>query len=157
VGDGGAVENGYQFLAHDKEKVWGTHSSHRSAGRNSTNGQYGIPKQIRLQKIKMRLEKFMRMVSGTRIGLHGTGKMMIAFNVGHANIESIDLIKPGHDYGWPIREGSFLINPYGDLKRIYSLPANDSIYKVTYPVAEYDHDEGQGISGGYEYLGTIPH
>jgi len=81
---------------------------------------------------------------------------MIAFNIGHSNIESINLIKPGHDYGWPIREGNFLLNPYGDLKRIYSLPINDSTYKVTYPVAEYDHDEGKAISGGYEYLGTMP-
>ncbi len=81
---------------------------------------------------------------------------MIACNVGHANIESIDLIKAGHDYGWPIREGSFLVNPYGDLKRIYSVPVNDSVYRITYPVAEYDHDEGKAISGGYEYLGTIP-
>ena len=80
---------------------------------------------------------------------------MVAFNVGHSNIESIDLIKPGHDYGWPIREGSFLVNPYGDLKRIYSLPVNDSVYHVTYPIAEYDHDEGKAISGGYEYLGKI--
>ncbi len=80
---------------------------------------------------------------------------MIACNVGHANIESIDLIKPGHDYGWPIREGSFLVNPYGDLKRIYSPPVNDSVYRITYPVAEYDHDEGKAISGGYEYLGTM--
>jgi len=31
-------------------------------------------KQIRLQKIKMHLEKFMRMGSGTRIGLHGAGR-----------------------------------------------------------------------------------
>jgi hypothetical protein len=54
---------------------------------------------------------------------------MLACNVGHANIESIYLIKPGHDYGWPIREGSFLVNPYGDLKRVYSLPVNDSIYR----------------------------
>jgi hypothetical protein len=30
VGDGGAVENGYQFLAHDKEKVWGSILRHRS-------------------------------------------------------------------------------------------------------------------------------
>ena len=82
---------------------------------------------------------------------------MIAFNVGHANIESIDLIKAGHDYGWPIREGSFLVNPYGDLKRIYSLPVNDSVYRITYPVAEYDHDEGKAISGGYEYLGQCLH
>jgi len=60
-----------------------------------------------------------------------------------ANIESLDLIIPGHDYGWPIREGNFVLDPYGDLTKVYPLPLNDSSYKITYPVAEYDHDEGR--------------
>ena len=79
---------------------------------------------------------------------------MLACNIGQANIESLYLIMPGHDYGWPIREGTFVFDPYGDLNKVYPLPANDSIYKITYPVAEFDHDEGKAISGGYEYWGT---
>ena len=27
------------------------------------------------------------------------------------------------------------------------------VYHVTYPVAQYDHDEGNAISGGFEYWG----
>ena len=44
------------------------------------------------------------------------------------------------------------------MTKVYPLPANDSIYHITYPVAEYDHDGGwTAISGGYEYSGkTIP-
>lgn len=79
---------------------------------------------------------------------------MLVCNIGHSNIESINLILPGHDYGWPIREGNFVLNPYGDLTRVYPLPPDDSMYHVTYPVAEYDHDEGKAISGGYEYWGN---
>jgi len=157
VGDGGAVENGYQFLAHDKGKVWGTILRIDPAGKNSANGQYGIPPTNPLAKDKDAVGEIYSY--GFRNPHRFTWckkNEMLAFNVGHANIESIDLIKPGHDYGWPIREGSFLVNPYGDLKRIYSLPVNDSVYKITYPVAEYDHDEGKAISGGYEYRGTIP-
>jgi hypothetical protein len=81
------------------------------------NGQYGIPKINPFAEDKNALGEIYaygfrnpHRFTWTRNG------EMIAFNVGHANIESIDLIKPGHDYGWPIREGSFLINPYGDLK-----------------------------------------
>ena len=48
---------------------------------------------------------------------------------------------------------TFALNPYGDLNKIHPLPTNDSIYKITYPVAEYDHDEGKAICGGYEYTG----
>jgi len=157
VGDGGAVENGYQFLAHDKQKIWGTILRIDPAGKNSMNRQYGIPQSNPFSKDRNALGEIYAygFRNPHRFTWNSNGEMM-AFNVGHSNIESIDLIRPGHDYGWPIREGSFLLNPYGDLKRIYSLPANDSIYHVTYPVAEYDHDEGKAISGGYEYLGTIP-
>jgi len=157
VGDGGAVENGYQFLAHDKGKIWGTILRIDPAGRNSTNRQYGIPQTNPFAKDRDALgEIYADGFRNPHRFAWSKNAEMLACNVGHANIEAIDLIKPGHDYGWPIREGSFLVNPYGDLKRIYSLPANDSVYKITYPVAEYDHDEGKAISGGYEYMGAIP-
>ncbi len=61
---------------------------------------------------------------------------------------------PGHNYGWPSREGTFVINPYGDLNKLYPLPKNDSIYNITYPIAQYDHDEGIAICGGFEYWGV---
>ena len=53
-----------------------------------------------------------------------------------------------------MREGDFLLDPNGNLDKIYPLPANDSIFKFTYPVAEFDHDEGNAISGGFEYQGN---
>ena len=157
VGDGGAVENGYQFLAHDKAKIWGTILRIDPASKNSTNGHYGIPQTNPFAQDKDALGEIYAygFRNPHRFTWSKKGEML-ACNVGHSNIESVNLIKPGHDYGWPIREGSFLVNPYGDLKRIYSLPANDTVYKITYPVAEYDHDEGKAISGGFEYLGTIP-
>jgi hypothetical protein len=75
VGDGGAVENGYQFLAHDKGKIWGTILRIDPGGRNSANGQYGIPQTNPFHKIKKRLGKFMPMVSGNPIGLPGARTM----------------------------------------------------------------------------------
>jgi glucose/arabinose dehydrogenase len=80
---------------------------------------------------------------------------MFVCNIGQANAESVNLIKPGHDYGWPIREGTYLLDPYGDLTRLYPLPANDSTYNITYPVAYFDHDEGLAITGGFEYSGKV--
>ncbi|HEV8506643.1 MAG TPA: PQQ-dependent sugar dehydrogenase, partial [Chitinophagaceae bacterium] len=157
VGDGGAVENGYQFLAHDKGKIWGTILRIDPAGTNSTNHQYGIPPTNPFAKDKDALgEIYAYGFRNPHRFAWTKNAEMLACNVGHSNIESINLITSGHDYGWPIREGNFLLNPYGDLKRIYSLPVNDTVYKVTYPVAEYDHDEGKAISGGYEYAGAMP-
>ena len=34
------------------------------------------------------------------------------------------------------------------------LPSDDSIHHITYPVAQFDHDEGTAIAGGFEYGGN---
>lgn len=158
VGDGGSVDEGYPFLAHSKEKVWGTILRIDPRGSNSANGQYGIPSDNPFTKSKDTKNLGEIYALGFRnphrITWTKSGEML-ACNIGGENIESVNLIMPGHDYGWPIREGNFVINPYGELNKVYPLPANDSIYKITYPIAEYDHDWGiTAISGGFEYWGT---
>ena len=42
-----------------------------------------------------------------------------------------------------------------DINKIYPLPANDSMFHYTYPVAAFDHDEGNAIAGGFEYKGHL--
>ncbi|MEX0881915.1 MAG: cytochrome C, partial [Cyclobacteriaceae bacterium] len=37
--------------------------------------------------------------------------------------------------------------------QVFTPPGNESELGFTYPVAMYDHDEGNAISGGYEYWG----
>jgi glucose/arabinose dehydrogenase len=157
VGEGGCVENGYPFLAHNKEHVYGTVLRIDPKGNNSANGKYGIPQTNPFattadNKILKEIYAY-GFRNPHRITWSKEGEMFVC-NVGHGNIESINMILPGHDYGWPIREGSFMLNPYGKLSNVYPLPPDDSIYKITYPIAEYDHDEGKAICGGYEYWGT---
>lgn len=156
VGDGGSVENGYPFLATDQDKIWGTILRIDPLGRNSINGKYGIPPKnpfVLQQHRQIPGEIF---ASGFRnphrITWAKNGDMLVC-NIGQHHIESVNLIAPGKDYGWPIREGRFVIDPNGDINNVYPLPADDSIYKITYPVAAFDHDEGVAISGGLEYWG----
>ncbi|HWB27271.1 MAG TPA: PQQ-dependent sugar dehydrogenase [Chitinophagaceae bacterium] len=161
MGDGGCVEEGHGFLAHSKEKIWGTVLRIDPMGHNSANGRYGIPagnpfvQNSNSKTVKEIYAYGFR--NPERITWNKQGDMLV-FNIGQASIESVNLVKPGNDYGWPIREGHFVsagIN--GNVGSVYPLPANDSIYHITYPVAEYDHDEGNAICGGYEYWGnTIP-
>ncbi|MDQ6814049.1 MAG: PQQ-dependent sugar dehydrogenase [Bacteroidota bacterium] len=157
VGEGGCVENGFPFLAHNTATVWGTVLRIDPTGTNSANGQYGIPKSnpFAPDKNSKRLKEIYAygFRNPHRITWTSTGKMLVS-NVGHGNIESVNLLQPGHDYGWPIREGTFSLDPHGNLNKIYPLPANDNVYTITYPVAQFDHDEGKAISGGYEYTGT---
>jgi glucose/arabinose dehydrogenase/cytochrome c2 len=158
VGDGGSVEEGFQFLAHSKDKVWGSILRIDPRGNNSANGQYGIPQTnpfVKDQKNKTLGEIYAYGFRNPhRITWTRSGKML-ASNIGQANIESVNLIMPGHDYGWPIREGTFLLDPYGDLKNVYPLPPDDSLYNITYPIAEFDHNgHSTAVSGGYEYWGS---
>lgn len=160
VGDGASVQEGYSFIPHSKKSVWGTILRIDPFGNNSNNGKYGIPKSNpfigdpdpnTIKEIYAYGFRNPHRITWTRKG------QMLVSNIGQANIEAIDLIKPGNDYGWPVREGHFLFNPKGNLNNVYPLPGNDSINKITYPVVEFDHDEGNAIAGGYEYWGkSIP-
>lgn len=156
VGDGGCVEHGYPYLALSKEKIWGTVLRIDPMGHNSANGKYGIPASnpfVKNKDSKLPAEVY---ASGFRnphrITWTKNGNMLVC-NIGQHHIESVNLISPGKDYGWPIREGRFVIDPHHNINNIFPLPADDSIYKITYPVAAFDHDEGVAITGGLEYWG----
>ncbi|HEY4937182.1 MAG TPA: PQQ-dependent sugar dehydrogenase [Puia sp.] len=156
VGDGGSAENGFVFLTHHPDKIWGSILRINPMGKNSANGQYGIPTRNPFTKNpdtntirEIYADGFRNpnRITWTRKG------QMLATNIGQANIEAIDIILKGHDYGWPIREGRFAIHPGSDINKLYPLPANDSVVHITYPVAAFDHDEGKAIEGGFEYEG----
>lgn len=157
IGDGAGVQSGFPFLVRSIEKPWGSILRIDPRGNNSANKQYGIPssnpfakndKKNVLGEIYANGFRNPHRITWTKAG------QMLASNVGQAKIETINLIMPGHDYGWPIREGTFLVNPSGDINKVYPLPANDAQYKITYPVAQYDHDEGLAVTGGFEYTGS---
>ncbi len=47
------------------------------------------------------------------------------------------------------------MNYKGKMNRVYALPKDDAKYKFTYPVAQFDHDEGNAFSGGFVYNGSV--
>lgn len=158
VGDGGSVDEGYPFIAHSKQKIWGSIIRIDPTGSNSANKQYGIPTDnpfagssdnTTIKEIYAYGFRNPHRITWTKNGT------MLASHVGGGNIETIDLIEPGKDYGWPIREGTFMLYPDGDLSKVFSLPANDSTFHISYPVVQYDHDSGAtAICGGFEYWGN---
>ncbi len=88
----------------------------------------------------------------------GTGAMILT-DMGQANIEEVNLGLKGANYGWPRREGTF-VTSRKRAQVLYALPPNDAANGYTYPVAQYDHDEGStrlglaAIVGGFVYRGT---
>jgi glucose/arabinose dehydrogenase len=82
----------------------------------------------------------------------GAGTLVI-IDIGQGNIEEVNLGVRGANYGWSLREGTFVTDRAGS-NPLYRLPADDARYGFTYPVAQYDHSEGRAIAGGYVYRGA---
>jgi glucose/arabinose dehydrogenase len=129
-------------------------------GNNSENGQYGIPEDNPFTETADSLSIHEIYAYGFRNphriswDVEGDHKMLEG-DIGEKNIEEINLIRPGNNYGWNKREGTFLYDLDLDPNFIFELPADDSIYGYSYPVAQYDHDEGFAVIGGYVYRGDV--
>ena len=160
IGDGGSALIGQPLVSSTPRKLWGSIIRIDPFGRNSFNGKYGIPpnnpfsKEDRTQyagEIYAYGFRNPHRINWTKSGY------LVAANIGEHHIESLNIILPGRFYGWPIREGKFEERFYNQHGRIYPLPADDSTYRIVYPAAQYDHDEGIAIAGGYEYTGkSVP-
>ena len=83
----------------------------------------------------------------------GDGKMLIA-DIGQAYIEEINIGKPGANYGWGEREGTFVVDR-NDEQRLSDLPFHDAAQGYTYPAVQYGRDLGNAVTGGYVYRGSL--
>ena len=154
IGDGGATENGYYFLCANPRNVWGKLLRINPLGNTSKNGRYGIPADNpRISKTDAPNEIFCRgFRNPNRFSWTPDGKLLVA-DIGQTNAEELNLAIKGADYGWPNREGTYVMNYRAKMDRIYNLPADEKPGQYRYPIAWYDHDEGNAISGGYVYEG----
>ncbi len=155
IGDGGAALRGYLYLCDHPGKIWSNIIRIDPAGKNSANGQYGIPPDNPFVHDTTALGEVWAggFRNPHRISWDetGSGSMFIS-NIGQHSLEEVNLGKAGANYGWPYREGTFLFDADANPEVVYPLPADDTGF--TYPVVQYDHDEGNAISGGFVYAGT---
>ncbi|MGC3946899.1 MAG: PQQ-dependent sugar dehydrogenase [Chryseolinea sp.] len=152
IGDGACVEYNFPELVRH-QLLWGSIIRIDPKGNNSKNGKYGIPADNPFV-LKQSPEVY---AFGFRNPHHITwlrSGTMLASNIGQHEIESYSIIKSGADYGWPIREGSFLHNERGNINVVYPLAPDDASSNITYPVIQYDHDEGNAMGDGFEYIGS---
>ena len=125
-------------------------------GTTGSNGEYGIPPSNPFVGVDGALGEIwaygLRNPHRFSWDTGGTNKMFIG-HIGEKNIDSVYPGIAGANYGWNEREGSFLFQK-SDPNVVYPLPANDADFGYTYPVAEYDHDEGFALVGGFVYRGS---
>jgi hypothetical protein len=90
-----------------------------------------------------------------------TDGTMFASDIGMDNVEEINIVRNGENYGWMKREGYFQNGRSrgGALNELYPLPPEILDGRVkdgfTYPVVVYDHDEGRAVTDGFAYHGRI--
>ena len=83
------------------------------------------------------------------------GRLFIA-DIGQSQVEEVNIGVAGGNFGWKKREGTFATAfAYEGLRPgpVYPLPAIDE-EDFIYPVAQFDHDEGNAIGSGFVYHGN---
>jgi hypothetical protein len=124
----------------------------------SPNGQYRIPTSNPFQAPGQVPEIF---AYGFRNPYRfsfdtATGDLIVA-DVGQNNVEEIDRVTKGGNYGWAVKEGTFTFDrSTGNV--IANSPGSPAglIDPISGPLGtlEYDHQDGISITGGFVYRGT---
>jgi glucose/arabinose dehydrogenase len=169
LGDGGGADDkdgqnfiGQPIIGHgcvgngaDNTNVLGDILRIDPLGSNSTNGQYGIPADNPFVGGPGVDEIYaMGFRNPFRFSFDSlTGDMYVG-DVGQNEIEEINVVVKGGHYGWNHKEGSFFFVPNGKLAgyvtdRPLSVPGG-----LIDPIAQYDHDEGISVIGGFVYRGN---
>ena len=134
----------------------------------SANGQYRIPTTNPFQGPGQVPEIYAYGLRNPyRFSFDRANGDLIQADVGQGNIEEIDRIVLGGNYGWAIKEGDFLFNrtngPSGNAGTIGVPPGNRSPgspaglidpISGTLGTLEYDHNDGISITGGFVYRGA---
>jgi glucose/arabinose dehydrogenase len=82
-----------------------------------------------------------------------TGDLVVG-DVGQNDIEEVDIVTSGGNFGWPVKEGTFLFDMNGTDSGFVTGDSPGSPAGLTDPVLQYDHDEGIAVIGGFVYRGS---
>jgi uncharacterized protein (TIGR03118 family) len=162
IGDGGQADD--QGSGHspggngqDKTKILGKMIRIDVDARTSANGQYGIPEQNPFFGQSGVVQEIF--AYGLRnpysFSFDQENGDIYLGDVGQNDVEEVDKIVIGGNYGWPIKEGSFFFDPNGTNNGfVTTVPVREVPEDLIDPIANYDHDEGTAVIGGYLYRGS---
>lgn len=95
-----------------------------------------------------------------RFSFDSVTSRLVAGDVGQNQVEEVDEVTAGGNYGWRQKEGTFLFDPAGfqlfgfATDGFVSADSPGSPRGLIDPIGEYDHDEGHAVIGGFVYRGT---
>ncbi len=124
----------------------------------SANGQYRIPATNPFQAAGQVPEIYAYGLRNPyRFSFDRANGELILADVGQNQIEEINRIELGGNYGWAAKEGDFLFNRNNGTigARSPGIPAG-MIDPISGPLGtlEYDHSDGISITGGFVYRGS---
>jgi len=168
-GDGGGADDvdGQDFLGspivghgtgngQDATNPLGTIVRIDPSGFDSANGQYGIPADNPFVLDAQKLDEIFAfgLRNPFRFSFDSlTGELIVA-DVGQNDIEEINNVAAGGNYGWNLMEGSFFFDANGNDDGFVTDQDPGVPSDLELPIAEYDHDEGLAIIGGFVYRGS---
>jgi len=130
-------------------------------GRNAANGRYGIPPDNPFVGKAGADEIFAYGFRNPfRMSFDGDGRLY-AGDVGQNVIEEVDVVTAGANYGWHVKEGTYLFDGAGTDAPGFVHAASPGLPAgLTDPIAEYDHVDVAGqpavrtaVIGGFVYRG----
>jgi glucose/arabinose dehydrogenase len=127
-------------------------------GRNSANRQYGIPADNPFVGRSGLDEIFARGFRNPfRFSFDTTTGRFFVGDVGQNDIEEVDVVVSGGNYGWNRKEGTLFFHHNGTDEGFASRNPDPSVVipqGLMNPIAQYDtHHEGHSVIGGFVYHG----
>lgn len=121
-----------------------------SADPPSANGSYRVPADNPLVDAEGVDEIFAYGFRNPyRFSFDAASGALIVPDVGQNRVEEINFVRKGRNYGWNLKEGTFAFIP--DTGQVGPPLVDPSLSD---PVAQYDHDDGIAVVGGYTYYGV---
>lgn len=167
VGDGGAADD--QGPGHDvggngqslaRGNLLGKILRIDPLGRNSGNGRYGVPKGNPFRDAGVDEVFAYGFRNPFRISFDSRTGELWAGDVGQNDVEEVDVVTIGGNYGWPVKEGTFRFDNGGAGPGFVTADSPGAPAGLRDPVAQYDHaspvagvKEGIAIVGGFVYRG----
>jgi len=161
LGDGGSADDqGAGHVAEgngqDPTNILGSVLRIDPLGTNGVNGQYGVPSDNPFVGDPSALDEIFAFGfrNPFRFNFDAvTGDLWLG-DVGQNDIEEVDVVTAGGNYGWRVKEGTFLFDPNGNQAGFVFENSPGDPPDMIDPVAQYDQDDGVSVIGGFVYRGS---